>query len=111
LKKSNGGPLCGLDSKLSVRRATADELEVFYQSAEIATTPSDELLQAYLVELDDLGATYGDSAMMFVRLTDTPSRCFQQLCSSCQHLAGIAVEIAGRHTGYCCQRNRGLTHD
>ena len=55
LKKSNGSPLCGLDSKLSVRRATADEVEVFYQSAETATTPSDELLLAYLVELDDLG--------------------------------------------------------
>ena len=38
----------------SLRRATADEVEVFYQSAETATH-SDELLLAYLVELDDLG--------------------------------------------------------
>jgi hypothetical protein len=54
LQTSNGSPLCGSDSKLSVRRPTADEVEVFYQSAETATG-SDELLLAYLVELDDRG--------------------------------------------------------
>jgi hypothetical protein len=54
LQTSNGSPLCGSDSKLSIRRPTADELEVFYQSAETATR-SEELLLAYLVELDDRG--------------------------------------------------------
>ena len=49
LQTSNGSPICRPDSKLAVRRATADEVEVFYQSAE-TETPSDELLLAYLVE-------------------------------------------------------------
>jgi len=54
LQTSNGSPICRPDSKLAVRRATADEVEVFYQSAETAT-PSDELLLVYLIELDDAG--------------------------------------------------------
>ena len=54
LQSSNGSPISRPDSKLAVRRAAADEVEVFYQSAETATS-SDELLLAYLVELDDAG--------------------------------------------------------
>jgi hypothetical protein len=54
LQTSNGSRLCGPDSKISVRRATADEVAKFNQSAEIAK-PTDELLLAYLVELDALG--------------------------------------------------------
>ena len=54
LQSSNGCPICRPDSKLVIRRAAADEVGVFYQSAETAT-PSDELLLASLIELDDAG--------------------------------------------------------
>jgi hypothetical protein len=49
--KSNGIPLCSAASKLSVRLANAEEAIVFSQAAN-QTKPSDEILLAYLVELD-----------------------------------------------------------
>lgn len=51
LLKSSGAPLSTDQSKLSVRPATAAEAIVFGQAAEI-TKPSEDLLLAYLVELD-----------------------------------------------------------
>jgi hypothetical protein len=53
-RKSNGIPLCKAKSKLSVRPADLDEAIMFNQAASVAT-PSDEVLLAYLVELDGLG--------------------------------------------------------
>jgi hypothetical protein len=50
-QKSNGNPLCDADSKLSVRRANAEEATQFDQAAG-ASTLSDDLVLAYLVELD-----------------------------------------------------------
>jgi hypothetical protein len=50
-QKSDGIPLCDVDSKLSVRRANAEEATLFDQAAG-ASTPSDDLVLAYLVELD-----------------------------------------------------------
>jgi hypothetical protein len=52
--KSNGVPLCTVVSKLSVRRATPGETTIFEQVAESAT-PSDDMVLAYLVELDGVG--------------------------------------------------------
>ena len=49
--RSNGVPLGTVGSKLSVRPATPDEITVFEQAAESAE-PSDDLVLAYLVELD-----------------------------------------------------------
>jgi hypothetical protein len=49
--KSGGAPLCGARSKMSVRPATAAEAAVF-KGASDAVKPSDELVLAYLVELD-----------------------------------------------------------
>jgi hypothetical protein len=51
-QKSNGIPLCDANSELSARRANAEEAKLFGQ-ARGATKPSDELVLAYLVELDD----------------------------------------------------------
>jgi hypothetical protein len=48
---SNGIPLCSTTSKLSVRPANAEEEIMFNQAASVAK-PSDEMLLAYLVELD-----------------------------------------------------------
>jgi hypothetical protein len=48
---SGGVPLCTDQSQLSARAATAEEAIVFGQAAEIAK-PSEDLLLAYLVELD-----------------------------------------------------------
>jgi hypothetical protein len=50
-QKSNGIPLCDSNSKLSVRRASVEEATVFSQAAASAK-PSDDLVLAYLVELD-----------------------------------------------------------
>jgi len=58
LQTSNRNRLCRPDSKLSIRRATADEAEIFNQSINQSAQPAeftDDLLLAYLVELDDLG--------------------------------------------------------
>jgi len=51
LKQSNGIPLCDANSNLSVRRASAEEARLFGQAAASAK-PSDDLVLAYLVELD-----------------------------------------------------------
>jgi hypothetical protein len=51
---SNGVPLRTDQSQLSVRTATAEEAIVFGHAAEVAK-PSDDLLLAYLVELDGCG--------------------------------------------------------
>jgi hypothetical protein len=51
-QNSNGIPLCDAHSKLSTRRASAEEAALFGQ-ARGAAEPSDELVLAYLVELDD----------------------------------------------------------
>jgi hypothetical protein len=51
-QKSNGVPLCGAKSKLSVRLAEAEEAVLFGQAAKAAANPSDDLVLAYLVELD-----------------------------------------------------------
>ena len=48
---SNGIPLCSAKSKLSVRPANVEEAIMFNQAASVAK-PSDEILLAYLVELD-----------------------------------------------------------
>jgi hypothetical protein len=48
---SNGIPLCGAKSKLSVRPANVEEANVFNQAASVAES-SDEILLAYLIELD-----------------------------------------------------------
>ena len=50
-QKSNGIPLCDSNSQLSVRRASVEEATVFSQAAASAK-PSDDLVLAYLVELD-----------------------------------------------------------
>jgi hypothetical protein len=49
--RSNGVPLGTVGSKLSVRPATPEEITVFEQAAESAE-PSDDMVLAYLVELD-----------------------------------------------------------
>jgi len=51
VQTSNGSPLCGPDSKLSVRRATDEEAQIFYLLAR--GKPTEDLPLAYLVELDD----------------------------------------------------------
>ena len=51
VQTSNGSPLCGPDSKLSVRRANDDEIQIFYLSARTGK-PTEDLPLAYLVELD-----------------------------------------------------------
>jgi hypothetical protein len=51
---SNGIPLCSAKSKLSVRPANVEEAIMFNQAASVAK-PSDEILLAYLVELDGVG--------------------------------------------------------
>ena len=49
--KSGGVPLYTAQSKLSVRPATAEEAAIFSQASEVAK-PSDDMVLAYLVELD-----------------------------------------------------------
>jgi hypothetical protein len=49
---SNGVPLCDANSKLSARLATAEEAKVFSEAAKAAANSSDDLMLAYLVELD-----------------------------------------------------------
>jgi hypothetical protein len=51
---SNGIPLCTAASKLTVRRATESETQV-YRDADWEARVSDDLLLAYLVELDGSG--------------------------------------------------------
>jgi hypothetical protein len=50
--KSDGVPLYTAQSKLSVRPATAEEAIVFGRAAKLAK-PSDDMVLAYLVTLDD----------------------------------------------------------
>jgi hypothetical protein len=49
---SGGVPLCGDRSKFTVRLATTDEAVVYEQAATIAK-PSDDMVLAYLIELDE----------------------------------------------------------
>jgi hypothetical protein len=51
LLRSDGAPVCTAQSKLSVRPATAEEAIVYEQAANVAK-PSDDLVLAYLIELD-----------------------------------------------------------
>jgi hypothetical protein len=50
--RSDGAPLFTAQSKLSVRLATAEEAIIFGHAANLAK-PSDDMVLAYLVELDD----------------------------------------------------------
>jgi hypothetical protein len=47
----SSGRLYTIGSRLSVRRATADEMAVFNKASQVAK-PSDEMVLAYLIELD-----------------------------------------------------------
>lgn len=49
--KSGGVPLYTAESKLSVRPATAEEAAIFNRASDVAK-PSDDMVLAYLVELD-----------------------------------------------------------
>ena len=53
-QSSNGIPLCNATSKLSVRPANAEE-EIMFNQAASEAKPSDDMLLAYLVELDGDG--------------------------------------------------------
>jgi hypothetical protein len=48
---SGGVPICGDRSKLSVRPATDEEVVIYEQAAEVAK-PSDDMVLAFLMELD-----------------------------------------------------------
>ena len=48
---SNGVPLCGIDSKLKARTANEAEREIYREAVKEAKA-SDEIVLAYLVELD-----------------------------------------------------------
>jgi hypothetical protein len=49
--KSEGARLCTLQAKFSVRTSSAEEAALFRQAA-AAVEPSDEIVLAYLIELD-----------------------------------------------------------
>jgi hypothetical protein len=49
--RSSGVPVCSAQSKLSIRPATTEEKVIFEQAAEVAK-PSDDMVLAYLIELD-----------------------------------------------------------
>ena len=49
--KSQGARVCALQSKLSVRTSSTEEAAFFRQAA-AAVEPSDEIVLAYLIELD-----------------------------------------------------------
>jgi hypothetical protein len=51
LLTSHGAPVCRTHSKLSVRLATDEEAVVYEEAAKVAK-PSDDLVLAYLIELD-----------------------------------------------------------
>jgi hypothetical protein len=55
---SNGIPLCTAAAKLTVRRATVSETQV-YRDADREAQAADDLLLAYLVELDGSGPSDG----------------------------------------------------
>jgi hypothetical protein len=57
LLTSNGIPLCTAAAKLTVRRATESESQV-YRDADREAQASDDLLLAYLVELDGSGPSH-----------------------------------------------------
>jgi hypothetical protein len=48
---SGGVPICGDRSKLSVRPATDEEVVIYKQAAEVAK-PTDDMVLAFLIELD-----------------------------------------------------------
>ena len=48
---SGGIPICGDRSKLSVRPATDEEVVIYKQAAELAK-PTDDMVLAFLIELD-----------------------------------------------------------
>jgi hypothetical protein len=48
---SGGVPICGDRSKLSVRPATDEEVVIYKQAAELAK-PTDDMVLAFLIELD-----------------------------------------------------------
>jgi hypothetical protein len=49
---SNGIPLWGGKARLRARRSTEDEIAVYREAARDVAQPQDDLLLAYLVELD-----------------------------------------------------------
>jgi hypothetical protein len=51
VRSSGGVPICGDRSKLSVRPATDEEVVIYEQAAEVAK-PSDDMVLAFLIELD-----------------------------------------------------------
>ena len=53
---SNGIPLCTAVAKMTIRRATESEMQV-YRDADREAQASDDLLLAYLVELDGPGTS------------------------------------------------------
>lgn len=50
---SNGTPLWDGKARLSARRSTEDKIAAYREAARDATQPHDDLLLAYLVELDN----------------------------------------------------------
>lgn len=59
--KSNGVPLCTAAAKLKVRIANEIEAQL-YREAERAVQASEDLVLAYLVELDEVGPSDGPPA-------------------------------------------------
>ena len=53
---SNGAPLWDGKARLRARRSTEDEIAVYREAARDAAQPEDDLLLAYLVELDGCDA-------------------------------------------------------
>jgi hypothetical protein len=51
---SNGVPLCGIGSKLRARIANEPERDVYRKAAQVAKA-SDDIVFAYLLELDGIG--------------------------------------------------------
>jgi hypothetical protein len=49
--RSDGTPICTTQSKLSVRPATDEEAVIYEQAAKVIK-PSDDIVLAYLIELD-----------------------------------------------------------
>jgi hypothetical protein len=58
--RSNGQPVCTLKSKLTARAATDEEIATFLSGSTAAKPNGDEIVIAYLVELDGIPKTWGD---------------------------------------------------
>jgi hypothetical protein len=58
---SNGAPLWDGKARLRARRSTENEIAVYREAARVAAQPQEDLLLAYLVELDGLEEASGQS--------------------------------------------------